>query len=86
MARTEKISIAVDKEHIRRARAAAKSEGVSLSRYIARALEKQLEDQARQDAARDLYRDWGPETVPTAADRKRFANMMRRRKRNNTAA
>jgi hypothetical protein len=76
--RTTKISIAIDKEQLRIARRAAKSEGMSLSGYIARALGTQLEDQARIDSARELYRSWSPETLPTAADREAFLERMSR--------
>lgn len=77
--RTTKISIAIDKAQLRRARRAAASEGLSLSAYIANGLGKQLEDQSRIDAARALYKTWGVESVPTAAEREAFIARMSRR-------
>ncbi len=82
MVRTTKISIAIDKDRLRLARRAAKSEGLSLSGYIARALGNQLEDQGRLDAARELYRSWGQDSVPTPGEREEFlARMSRPRRR-----
>jgi hypothetical protein len=79
--RTTKISIAIDKEQLRLARKAAKREGLSLSGFIGRALGNQLEDQLRVDAARELHARWGPDSIPTAAEREDFlARMSRRRK------
>jgi hypothetical protein len=75
---TAKISIAIDKQQLRRARVAAKAEGLSLSAYIARALGNQLEDQRRIDAARELYASWGADATPTAADREAFLVRMSR--------
>ena len=76
--RTTKISIAIDKQQLRLARSAAKTEGLSLSAYIARALGNQLEDQRRIDAARELHASWGASTIPTAADRESFLARMSR--------
>ncbi|HEX2687893.1 MAG TPA: hypothetical protein VHN14_14800 [Kofleriaceae bacterium] len=84
---TTKISIAIDQQQLGLARAAAKTEGLSLSAYIARALGKQLEDQRRIDAARELHASWGAGTIPTAADRDAFlARMSRPRARRSRAA
>jgi hypothetical protein len=85
--RTTKISIAIDKEQLRLARRAAKSEGLSLSSYIGRALDSRLEEQVRIDAARELHRSWGRRSVPTAEDRARFLSKMSRgRNRRDKAA
>jgi hypothetical protein len=85
--RTTKISIAIDKKQLRLARRASKSEGLSLSSYIARALASQLEEQVRIDAARALHRSWGRQSVPSAADRAEFlSKMSRSRKRRDKAA
>jgi len=84
---TKKISIALGDEKLALARAAAKSERVSLSAYIARALGKQLECQERLDAARELHRSWGRSGIPTPRDREEFhAHMSRPRKRRRKAA
>ena len=84
---TTKISIAIDEGQLRLARKGAKSEGLSLSGYIARALGNHLEDQERVDAARKLYKQWGPESVPTPRDREAFrTKMSRSRKRHEKAA
>ena len=77
--RTTKISIAIDKEHLRLARKAALSEGLSLSGYIARALGARLEDQQRIDAACRLAASWGLQSLPTPADRERFLASMSRK-------
>ncbi len=85
--RTTKISIAIDKQQLRLARSAAKTEGLSLSAYIARALGNQLEDQRRIDAARELHASWGASAVPTATDREAFlARMSRPRAHRSRAA
>jgi hypothetical protein len=82
-----KISIAIDKEQLSLARSAAKTEGLSLSAYISRALGKQLEDQRRIDAARKLHASWDASAMPTAADRDAFlARMARPRARRTRAA
>ncbi|HEV3191228.1 MAG TPA: hypothetical protein VGY54_12055 [Polyangiaceae bacterium] len=84
---TTKISIAIDEKQLRLARKGAKSEGLSLSGYIGRALGNQLEDQERLDAARKLHKEWGPESVPTPREREIFrAKMSRSRKRHEKAA
>ena len=84
---TTKISIAIDKQQLRLARSAAKTEGLSLSAYIGRALGSQLADQARIEAARELHTSWGAGTIPTAADRDAFlARMSRPRARRSRAA
>lgn len=85
LVRTTKISIAIDKEHLRLARKAAISEGLSLSGYIARALSSRLEDQRRIDAARELQASWGPESLPTPGDRERFLTRMSRGRRKRRA-
>jgi hypothetical protein len=85
LVRTTKISIAIDKEHLRLARKAAISEGLSLSGYIARALGSRLEDQRRIDAARELQASWGPESLPTPGDRERFLTRMSRGRRKRRA-
>jgi hypothetical protein len=85
--RTKKISIAIDGEKLALARAAAKSERVSLSAYIARAVGKQLEEQERLEAARELHRKWGQSSVPTPNERREFlVRMSRPRKRRHKAA
>jgi hypothetical protein len=85
LVRTTKISIAIEKEHLRLARKAAISEGLSLSGYIARALGSRLEDQRRIDAARELQASWGPESLPTPGDRERFLTRMSRGRRKRRA-
>lgn len=84
---TTTIRIAIDQQQLKRARSAAKAEGLSLSAYITRALGKQLEDQRRIDAARALHARWGDSGIPTAADREAFlAQMARPRARRAKAA
>jgi len=85
--RTAKISIAIEKEKLVLARAAAKSQRMSLSAYFARALGKQLEEQERIDAAGELHRRWGRSSMPTPRDRTDFlAAMSRPRRRRRRAA
>jgi hypothetical protein len=84
--RTQKISIALDRDRLALARAAAKRERVSLSAYISRALGKQLEDQARLEAARELHRAWGRSDLPTAREREEFLASMSRPRRRRRAA
>jgi hypothetical protein len=83
---TKKISIAIDEEKLALARAAAKSERMSLSGYISRALGRQLEDRVRLEAARDLHRSWGRSGSPTARDREEFLTGMERPRRRRRVA
>lgn len=83
---TTRIRIAIDPRQLKRARSAARAEGLSLSAYIARALGNQLEDQHRIDAARALHARWGMPSMPTAADREAFlTRMVRSRARRSKA-
>jgi hypothetical protein len=86
--RTTKISISIDKNQLRRVRLAARSDNVSVSSFIARGLEKHLEDREILEAARKLWKEWGPESVPTPAEREEIiAKVSRpRRKRKRRAA
>jgi hypothetical protein len=87
MVRTTKISIAIDKEQLRRARAAAQAEGVSLSAYLGRALGNLLDEQLRIEAARELHSSWDARSVPTQRDRDEFlAKMDPPRRRRSKAA
>ena len=84
---TTKISIAIDEGELRLARKAARAEGVSLSRYIARAIGRQLEDSGRLEAARSLWREWGASSVATPEERAAIlAKLERRPKRRRRAA
>ena len=76
MVRTTKISIAIDKEQLRRARAVAQAEGVSLSAYLGRALGNLLEEQLRIEAARDLHTSWDARSIPTRRERDEFLSKM----------
>ncbi len=67
MAKMVKISVSIDKEKLRRAKAQAKEEGLSLSAVLSRGLEQVLDARARLDAALELY---GPEGWPTAEERR----------------
>ena len=64
-----KISVSVDKEKLRIAKAYAKAEGVSLSALLTRGLQHELEARARLAAALELY---GPEGWPTAEARRKI--------------
>jgi hypothetical protein len=84
--RTTKISIAVDKQKLRLARAAAKSEGLSLSAFIGRALDAQLQEHDRVVAARELWASWGPDSVPSQNDRVALRRHMTRPRKRARAA
>ena len=85
--RTTKVSIAVDKKKLRLARAAAKSEGSSLSAFFVRGLDLQLDEHDRLRAARELWASWGPDSIPSEKDREEFRrHMTRPRKRRARAA
>lgn len=84
--RTAKISIAIDKTSLARARAAAKSRGLSLSAFIGKALDVELDDQDRLDAARRLWASWGPESTPTDDDREALQRHMARPKKRRARA
>lgn len=84
--RTTKISIAVDKQKLRLARAAAKSAGLSLSAFIGRALDAQLAEHDRVAAARELWASWGPDSVPTEKDREALRRHMTRPRKRARAA
>jgi len=62
-----KVSVSVDKEKLRLAKAQAKKEGVSLSALLTRGLQHELDARARLDSALELY---GPEGWPTADERR----------------
>lgn len=76
-----KISVSLDRDQLKKARGAAKAEGLSLSAYLAAALASRLEEQERLDAARELFASWGPESAPTAEERRRFLEQMARPKK-----
>lgn len=62
-----KISVSIDKEKLRRAKAQAKEEGLSLSAVLSRGLEQVLDARVRLDAALEFY---GPEGWPSAEERR----------------
>jgi len=84
--RTTKISIAIDKQLLRLARAAAKAERLSLSAFITYAVRKQFEELRRVNAARDLYATWDDSSLPTPADRDTFLARMSRPQRRRARA
>jgi len=69
MAKMVKVSVSMDKEKLRRAKAQAKEEGVSLSAVLSRGLEQVLDARARLEAALELY---GPDGWPTAEERRKI--------------
>lgn len=62
-----KVSVSLDKEKLRRAKAQAKEQGVSLSAILSRGLEQVLDARARLEAAVELY---GPDGWPTPDERR----------------
>ena len=83
---TTRICITISQQQLKRARSAAKAEGLSLSAYIARALGNQLEDQRRIEAAHALHASWGDNGIPTAADQEAFLARMARPRTRGTKA
>jgi hypothetical protein len=71
MAQMVKISVSVDKDKLRLAKAQAKDEGVSLSSLLARGLQHELDARARLQAALELY---GPDGWPTPEERRRVVD------------
>jgi len=67
MAKMVKVSVSVDKDTLRLAKARARDEGVSLSALMTRGLQQELDAQARLDAALELY---GADGWPTADERR----------------
>jgi hypothetical protein len=66
MAKMVKVSVSVDKEKLRVAKAHAKAEGVSLSALLTRGLQVELDARVRLAAALELY---GPDGWPTNEER-----------------
>jgi hypothetical protein len=62
-----KVSVSLDKEKLRRAKAQAKEQGVSLSAVLSRGLEQVLDARARLEAAVELY---GADGWPTPEERR----------------
>ena len=83
--RTTKISISIDKKQLRLVRAAAKSEGLSVSAFIARALDGQIEAHDRLQAARELWAEWGAASIPTEKEREEIRRLMARPKKRRSA-
>jgi hypothetical protein len=69
MAKMVKISVSVDKEKLRSAKAQAKAEGVSLSALLTRGLQRELDARARLEAALELY---GPDGWPGPDERRKI--------------
>jgi sarcosine oxidase gamma subunit len=67
MAKVVKVSVSVDAEKLRLAKARARMEGVSLSAILTRGLQHELDACARLDAALALY---GPDEWLSADDRR----------------
>ena len=76
MLRMVKVSVSVDREKLRLAKALAKEEGVSLSAILARGLQHELEARARLEAALELY---GPDGWPTEEERGKLVQSWTRR-------
>lgn len=68
MAKMVKISVSVDRDKVRLAKARAKEEGVSLSAFLARGLQHELDACARLEAALELY---GRDGWPSAEERRK---------------
>jgi hypothetical protein len=68
VASTEKISVAIGREELRRAKTAAQEEGVSLSSFVTSALRERLAAKGRLEAAKKVLAAFEPEDLPTAAE------------------
>lgn len=65
METTEKISITIGRNELRRAKKVAAHEGFSLSTFISRAVRESLEERERRDAALELIATFPPEDRAT---------------------
>jgi uncharacterized protein (DUF1778 family) len=70
MATTEKVSVALGRDELRLARAAAEREGVSLSAFVTGAVRARVEERRRLEAARRVLATFDPEDVPTDDERR----------------
>ena len=70
MAVTEKISVAMGREELRLAKAAAREAGVSLSAFVTAAVRDRLTEKRRAEAAREVLAMFDREDFPTP-DRER---------------
>jgi hypothetical protein len=76
---TAKISIAIGREELRRAKRQAKQETLSLSAFISRAVAQHLEECERNDAARQFFATYEPDEFATEAERKHLLDLWTRR-------
>ena len=65
MAATEKISVAMGREELRLAKAAAREAGVSLSAFVTAAVRDRLTEKRRWEAAREVLAIFDREDFPT---------------------
>lgn len=65
MALTEKISVALGRDELQTARAAAKQDGVSLSAFVTGAVRARIEERRRLEAARQVMASFAPEDFPS---------------------
>ncbi len=78
MAVTQKISVAMGRDELTLARAAANEEGVSLSAYVTQAVRERLDERRRMEAAREVLATFAPEDFPTAAEQRALVNLWTR--------
>jgi hypothetical protein len=69
MGKMVKVSVSVDRDKLRLAKAQAKEEGVSVSALLTRGLQHELDARARLAAGLELY---GAEGWPTAEERRKL--------------
>jgi hypothetical protein len=68
MTTTEKISITIGRDEVRRARQMAARLGMSLSTFISDAVRQRTAAQGRQEAARAVLATFAPDERPTAEE------------------
>ena len=66
MAATEKISVAMGRDELRMAKAAAREAGVSLSAFVTEAVRDRLTEKRRREAAAEVLAMFDREDLPTS--------------------
>ena len=78
MAVTQKISVAMGRDELRLARAAARKTGISLSAYVTAAVRERLAEQRRAEAARELIASFTEAELPTPDEQQRLVALWTR--------
>ncbi len=70
MVATEKVSVAMGRDELRLAKAAAEQEGMSLSAFVTGAVRARIEERRRLEAAWRVLATFEPEDFPTADEQR----------------